>query len=387
MNINELSPTQGTHTQEAETSALEMRTLANSIGRRPRWRRFAIEVALAGLLGGAVGAGGVSVFDRQPAAPSPPATMGPNVPALLAKALPGVVSIQTSLATGAQSSGTGMVISADGEVLTNAHVVSGATSITVTRYGTNRALAARLVGASPEDDLALVRVDGQKNLPTVNLGASAAVPVGAFVLAVGNALGLSAGTPTATQGIISAEGRSITTIDQNGRAVTLENLFQTDAAINPGNSGGPLFSSAGRVIGINTAVAGAAEGIGFAIPVDQAKDLLTQLRTGGTTGKPSAFLSIEGVSLSPAIAAAYGLQASAGVVVFRIVAGSPAEAAGLVPGDVLVTIDGAPINDAIQLRRLVASSKVGQHLHLQVVRGADTTTLAVTLGSAPLGTS
>jgi S1-C subfamily serine protease len=308
------------------------------------------------------------------------------VPALLAKVLPGVVSIHTSLATGGQGAGTGMVITSDGEVLTNAHVVSGATTITVTRYGTSRALAARLVGASPEDDLALLHIDSQENLPTVSLGTSADVPVGAFVVAVGNALGLSAGTPSATEGIISAEGRSITN-DQDGQAVTLENLFQTDAAINPGNSGGPLFSSDGRVIGINTAVAGAAEGIGFAIPVDQAKDLLAHLRAGVMTGTPLAFLGVEGVSLTPAIADAYGLLASAGVVVFRVVAGSPADAAGLLPDDVVVAIDGAPVNDAIQLRRLVASSKVGQRLQLQIVRGADTTTFTVTLGSAPLGTS
>ena len=384
MDRNQLSPTQSAHTQEAETSALGIR--AASFGHQSRWRRFAIAVALAGLLGGVVGAGGVALFDRQPLAPSPPATTSPNVPALLAKVLPGVVSIHTSLATGGQGAGTGMVITSDGEVLTNAHVVSGATTITVTRYGTSRALAARLVGASPEDDLALLHIDSQENLPTVSLGTSADVPVGAFVVAVGNALGLSAGTPSATEGIISAEGRSITN-DQDGQAVTLENLFQTDAAINPGNSGGPLFSSDGRVIGINTAVAGAAEGIGFAIPVDQAKDLLAHLRAGGMTGTPLAFLGVEGVSLTPAIADAYGLLASAGVVVFRVVAGSPADAAGLLPDDVVVAIDGAPVNDAIQLRRLVASSKVGQRLQLQIVRGADTTTFTVTLGSAPLGTS
>jgi S1-C subfamily serine protease len=365
-----------------EASPPKGTTRGAPFGRLTARRRLATVAALAGLTGGIVGAGVVSVFDGKPSSLSTSSRTSPDVAALLADVLPGVVSIQTSVKAGRQGSATGMVISADGEVLTNAHVVTGAASIRVTRYGTNRALSARLVGICPEDDLALVRIQGQEGLPTVTLGTSADLPIGAFVVAVGNALGLSAGTPTITQGIISAEGRSITT-DQGNRAVRLENLLETDAAINPGNSGGPLFDSDGRVIGVNTAVADGAQGLGFAVPVDQAKDLLSELRAGGTKGPSVAFLGIEGVSLTPAIAEAYGLLPTTGVVVSRVVAGSPAEVAGLLPGDVVVAIAGTPITDATRLDQLIARSDVGQSLQFQVVRGADTTTFSVTLASEP----
>ena len=358
---------------------------------RPSGRRLVVLVAvMAGLIGGGVGAGGTVLFDRPASVSAPPAAAAPvvangsDVPALLAKVLPAVVSIQTRLSGGGQAAGTGMVISAGGEVLTNAHVVSGASTITATRYGTTQALPAHLVGASPDDDLALLRVEGARDLPTVRLGSSASTPVGAAVVAVGNALGLSAGTPTATEGIVSAEGRSVTT-NEAGRSVTLDGLFQTDAAINPGNSGGPLFDRAGAVIGINTAVAGSAQGIGFAIPIDHAKALLGQLRYGGTTGAPAAYLGIGGLRLTPALRDAYGLTPGAGVVVAEVVPGSPAEAAGLAPGDVIVAIDGTPLSDTVDLRQLVQAAKVGQALHLQVVRGATTTSVVVTLGAAPLG--
>ncbi len=360
-----------------------------SFQRLPGWRRMGVAAALAGIIGGVVGARSVTIFDRHSPAPvSATAPRSPkilNVPALLVKVLPGVVSIQTRLATGGVGVGTGMVITPNGEVLTNAHLVGGATSITVTRYGTRGALPARLVGASPADDVALVRIEGAEDLPTVTLGTSVDVTIGTSVVAVGSVLGLSAGTPTASEGIISAEGRSITT-DQNGQNVSLEGLFETDAAINPGNSGGPLFESSGRVIGINTAVDGSAQGIGFAIPVDQAKSLLSQLRAGATNGTPNAFLGVEGVSLTPAIRDASGLVPTTGVVIAHVAAGSPAKAAGLLPGDVIVAIDGASITDAVQLRQLVASAKVGQHLQLQVIRGSTTTVLTATLVATPLST-
>ena len=222
-----------------------------------------------------------------------------------------------------------------------------------------------------------------KDLPTLILGASCAVAVGTSVVAVGSGLGLQAGTPTASEGIISAEGRSITT-DENGQTLTLEGLFQTDAAIDPGNSGGPLLDSTGRVIGINTAVAGSGQGMGFAIPVDQAKYLLAQLRTGGTTGKSAPFLGIEAVSLTPAISVAYGLVPTAGVVIVHVAEGSPAQAAGLFPDNVIVAVDGTPITEAVQLRQLLASAKSGQRLHLQVIRGSTTTVLTATLATTPL---
>lgn len=380
MNAPEISGM--THTAETSSTPRESRG-------RPVSRMFpaAVAIVLAGLIGGGVGAGGMMLLGRPTSVPAHPVAAAPaaarmNVPALLAKVLPGVVSVQTRLASGGQAAGTGMVISAGGEVLTNAHVVAGASSITVTRYGTTRELPARLVGASPGDDLALIRVEEATDLPTVRLGSSASAPVGASVVAVGNALGLSAGTPTATEGIISAEGRSVTT-DEAGRSVTLEGLLQTDAAINPGNSGGPLFDARGEVIGINTAIAGSAQGIGFAIPVDHAKGLLGQLRHGGTTGAPAAYLGIDGLPLTPALRDAYGLTPNAGVVVAGVAAGSPAEEAGLVPGDVIVAVNGTPVSNTVELRQLVKAFKAGQRIHLQVVRGATTMSVTVTVAMAP----
>ena len=163
---------------------------SHTFQRLPGWRRMGVAATLAGIIGGLVGAGSVTVFDRHSPAPvSAAAPRSPgvlNVPALLVKVLPGVVSIQTRFGTGGVGVGTGMVITPDGEVLTNAHLVNGATSITVTRYGTRGALPARLVGASSEDDVALVRIEGVEDLPTVTLGTSVDVTIGTSVVAVGS---------------------------------------------------------------------------------------------------------------------------------------------------------------------------------------------------------
>lgn len=363
---------------------------------RSRWWRGAAVVVVAGMVGAGAGAT-TAEFVSDPAASAASDTavqqadIGAaklDVPALLARVLPGVVSIQTANAAGGQGAGTGMVISPAGEVLTNWHVVEGSTSITVTRYGTTKALQAGLVGAVPAQDLALLQIEGARDLPAVTLGDSAAAPVGSAVIAVGNALGLSPGTPTVTEGIVSATGRTVTT-SSHGRERSLEAMLQTDAAINPGNSGGPLFDAAGSVIGVNTAVAAGsgetvAQGIGFAIPIDHAKDLLPEMRKGGTRGGPSAYLGVTSVTVTPAIRAAYGLVPDAGVLITGVSAASPAARAGLWPGDVLVEVDGKPMASSAQLAELVAGSKPGRQLHVQLVRGATTTTVAPQLSAPPL---
>ena len=186
------------------------------------------------------------------------------------------------------ASGTGVIVSRDGEVITNAHVVTGASSITVTLNGSNSRFAATLVGALPGNDLALLKMDGASDLTPAAFGDSAKTVVGDDVVAVGYALALSGG-PSVTEGIISAVGRSVTTQTASGEAVTLTNMLQTDAAISSGNSGGPLVDSRARVIGINTAVAAStasatAQNIGFAIPSNTVAGLLPQLRQGGSSG-------------------------------------------------------------------------------------------------------
>lgn len=387
----------------AETEVAHHRPPDRPPVRRPR-RAAAALIAAGVIAGGAAGAlGGMLAAGDRPPAPvaaqstatetprSPaPQTGTLDVPALLRNVLPTVVSIQTERAGGGGGAGTGILLSAGGEVLTNAHVIDQATKITATRYGTTDTLDAHLVGAMPADDLALVQIDRAHDLPAATLGESAAVAVGSPVIAVGNALGISPGTPTVTQGIVSASGRTLTTV-VHGRTVTLEGMLQTDAAINPGNSGGPLFDANGAVVGINTAVANGggdtvAQGIGFAIPIDHAKELLAQLRAGGAPHQQQAspsYLGVTTITLTPPIRDAYGLIPETGVLITGVAGGSPAQRAGLAPGDVIVAADGKPITSAEQLAAVVSASKPGHPLKLQLVRGSTTTSATALLAAPP----
>ncbi len=263
-----------------------------------------------------------------------------NVQAVVAKVLPAVVAIDAkSTSTGGsgarfsgrpgptqEDQGSGMIITSTGEVVTDNHVIAGATTITVTLYGQTKALPATLVDTDPTNDVALLQITGQANLPTVSYADSDAAQVGDGVVAIGNALGLSLSTPTVTQGIISAKGRTVTASDSSGSATeTLTDMFQTDAAINPGNSGGPLVDSSGKVIAMNTAVAAAtgggtseAQGIGFAIPSNKIQNLLPGLRNQsiGSPAKPSTgFLGVSLESVSPQLRSAYGFVPTQGAVV------------------------------------------------------------------------
>jgi len=189
--------------------------------------------------------------------------------------------------------GTGMIITSSGEVITNNHVIDGATSISVTFNGSSKSYVAKVVGADPTDDVALLQIEGVSGLPTVTFGNSSTVSVGDSVVAIGNALALGS-SPTVTTGIISAEHRTVTAEDYSGNTETLNGLFQTDAAINPGNSGGPLIDSAGEVIGMNTAGAGdssngtSSQNIGFSIPSNEIVSLLTSLQHGGNGSSATA---------------------------------------------------------------------------------------------------
>lgn len=217
-----------------------------------------------------------------------------DIQSLLSKVEPAVVSIDTTgvLRGGSsgevEGAGTGMILTAAGEVLTNNHVVAGAQSVTVTLFGQSAPLRAHIIGTDPAQDLALVQIENQHGLPTVDLGDSNQALVGDNVLAIGNALALAGGL-SVTEGIVSSKDRSLTaTSEVTGRSENLSGLIQTDAAINSGNSGGPLVNSRGEVIGMNTAVAESTQGnapaqnIGFAIAIDTIKPLLALLRSGGT---------------------------------------------------------------------------------------------------------
>jgi putative serine protease PepD len=315
---------------------------------------------------------------------------GMTIPALVKEVSPAIVSIDVRTSY-AEEQGTGMIINKNGLVLTNAHVVSAALSgatITVTQTGSTTSRPAVLVGADPSNDVALIRITNASNLPTVTFGRSNQLQVGDAVVAIGNALGLAAGTPTVTQGIVSALGRTVTA--GSGSSVeTLSNLIQTDAAINPGNSGGPLLDSNAHVIGMNTAVAGSladgtsAQNIGFAIPSAKVESLLPELMKGGTVAKRRAYLGVQIMSMNKDIADQYGFSVTEGALVTTVLSGSAAQNAGLRQGDIIVGLGSSKIRSAEDVSTFMSAHKPNQKVDLIYVRGSKTVTVTVTLGYSP----
>ena len=271
--------------------------------------------------------------------------------------------------------GTGIVLSADGYVLTNNHVIDGASSIRVT-FADRQVHTAEVIGRDPANDVALVKVDGVKGLATATLGSSKDLHVGDPVVAIGNALALPGG-PTVTTGIVSALERTI-----QGDSATLEGLVQTDAAINPGNSGGPLLNGAGQVIGMNTAILRNTNSIGFAIAIDRIKPIVAKLRKGEASVGPRTFLGVSTQTMSAAMRDQYGLSTDQGVLVVQVTAGSPAEGTGLKSGDVITAFGPTAIVDAKQFGAEVRQHKVGDKVTIVWRRGSATRSATVTLGSA-----
>jgi S1-C subfamily serine protease len=279
--------------------------------------------------------------------------------------------------------GSGIIYDNQGHILTNDHVVEGAQALLVS-LPDGRSFKAKLVGADPLTDLAVLQISGS-NLPVAEIGDSTQLQVGDWVVAIGNALALPGG-PTVSAGVVSALGR---TVQEPGSSSTssgpfLFDVIQTDAPINPGNSGGPLVNLAGQVIGINTLVAGQAEpgvqaqGIGFAISMAAAKPVADQLVATGKVVHPS--LGIQYVPLNPAIAFQLGIQQTEGIVVANVVAGSPADKAGLQPRDVITAVDNTPLKSDSALAQLISTHKPGDQITLTVLRGNQQMTVKVTLG-------
>jgi serine protease Do len=268
-----------------------------------------------------------------------------------------------------EGQGSGVIVRSDGLILTNNHVVQGAQEITVTLL-TGGSLKGRVLGADRFADLAVVKVESAQPLPAVEMGASNALQVGQAAIAIGNPFGLGS---TVTVGVISAVNRSI----QASPDFVIENLVQTDAAINPGNSGGALLDSAGRLIGINTAIIRDAQGIGFAIPIDYARAVMDQLITQGRVVRPALGVEIRG-EIDPNTARAYRLPVERGVVVVPQ-QGSPAERAGMRPQDIIVGIDGQAINTVGDMRRELFKKKPGDVVRVEIVRDGKRMTLTVTL--------
>ncbi len=272
--------------------------------------------------------------------------------------------------------GSGVVFRSDGYILTNNHVVSGATNILVTFYNGDMVWG-KVIGSDVESDIAVVKVE-KENLQAAEIGTSKNLKVGELVVAIGSPFGFDY---TVTSGVISALNRTITTDSEEGTPITFVNLIQTDAAINPGNSGGALLNAKGQVIGINTLIYSRTEGyqgIGFAIPIDTALDVARQLIAKKKVQHP--FLGINGVSVTPEIAQEKGLAVSKGAMVGDVLPGTPADKAGIRPGDIIISFDGKEISSMDDLIIETRKHKVGEKVKLGVLREGKEITVEVILG-------
>ncbi len=280
-----------------------------------------------------------------------------------------------------RGTGSGFIISGDGIILTNAHVISGAETVTVILKD-GRNLQGKVLGQDEITDVAVVKIDAT-NLPTVQMGDSDALRPGEWAIAIGNPLGLD---NTVTAGIISATGRTSGDVGVPDKRV---GFIQTDAAINLGNSGGPLLNQRGQVIGMNTAIIGGANGLGFAIPIKTAQKIANQLIANGKVDH--LFLGIRMASLSPELRqeinsnpkVGFQVQADRGVLIFAIVPNSPAAKAGLRPGDVINKIDGQAVTKSDQVQQVVENSTAGKALQLELSRQGQNLTIAVQPGALP----
>ena len=343
--------------------------------------------------GGVLSGAGIALIE------APPAPKAESAPGSLSgaarKAAPAVVSINTSKAAvrhprsndpwfqfffgdqGDQQAqaglGSGVIISPDGYILTNNHVVEGADEIEVTLTDSRRARA-RVIGTDPETDLAILKIELDK-LPDIVLGNSDQLAVGDQVLAIGNPFGVG---QTVTSGIVSALGRSQLGIN------TFENFIQTDAAINPGNSGGALVDVNGNLLGINTAIysrSGGSMGIGFAIPVSTAKMVLDSIVKDGQVTR--GWIGVEPSELSPELAETFGVKATEGVIVTGVLQDGPGALGGMRPGDVILRVAGTNINSVPNLLSTVAALKPGEPATFEVQRANQVVELSVTPGLRP----
>ncbi|MBW2475486.1 MAG: DegQ family serine endoprotease [Deltaproteobacteria bacterium] len=266
-----------------------------------------------------------------------------------------------------RSLGSGFIISQDGYILTNDHVVDGADEIKV-KLSDGREFAGEIRGLDPKLDLALIKIDAGEDLPVAKLGDSEEIKIGEWVMAIGNPFGLE---QTVTVGIVSAKGRVI-------GAGPYDDFIQTDASINPGNSGGPLFNMQGEVIGINTAIVAQGQGIGFAIPVDMAKQIIPQLRDEGRVTR--GWLGVTVQALNKELAESFALDTTHGALVNEVIEDSPADKAGLKRGDIIVEYDGKQVDELNDLPRLVAATPVDETVKVKVFRDGKERTINVKIG-------
>ena len=314
-----------------------------------------------------------------------------SIAAIVQKVTPAVVSIISESYSSSsysyyggtvQSAGTGMIVREDGYIVTNKHVIEGARNIQVVTADGDTYDNVQIVGQDPLNDVAYLKIEDASGLPTINLGDSKTIAVGQPVLAIGNALG--AYQNTVTQGIVSGTGRSVEAGDSDGNNVeTLIDMIQTDAAINPGNSGGPLVNANGDVIGINTAVADA-NGMGFSIPISAVKGMLNNIIDNGKAER--AYFGVTYVPITSEVAKKYDLPVKQGAYIYNsssrasaIVAGGPADKAGLKDGDIITKVGNTEVGKAGSISTLIGEYKVGDTVEVTYIRDNKTYTTNVTL--------
>jgi S1-C subfamily serine protease len=322
-----------------------------------------------------------------------------DVAAIARRVSPATVDITSVLsAAGEEAEGTGMILTSSGEVLTNNHVIEGATKITARVDGTGRTYTVKVLGADPTEDVALVLLEGASGLRHVSIGNSSQVAIGDPVVAIGNALALP-GSPTVTSGTISALDRSINASDASSEASEhLSGLLQTDAPINPGNSGGPLVDGSGQVIGMDTAAASgtgteSATDIGFAIPIDRAIAVATQIEEGRASSAviigSHGIMGVDVESVAQAeqpnfFGQSISLPVNYGAVVTEVLAGSPAARAGIASGDVIIAVNGAKVSTDATLVHLLAGAHAGRSITVTWVSSSGARhTASLTLEAGP----
>ncbi len=269
-----------------------------------------------------------------------------------------------------QSLGSGFIISKEGYILTNHHVVDGADQIKVNIVGADKKYDAQVVGEDPELDLAVLKITPDKDIPILKMGNSDQIQVGEWSVAIGNPYGLD---HTVTVGVISAKQRPL-----NIGQAKFKNLLQTDASINPGNSGGPLLNLQGEVIGINTAINAEAQGIGFAIPINTVQEVLDDLIHKGKVSRPWLGVTIQ--DMTPELAKYFEMEMTEGAVIGYVATGSPAEKAGLQQGDIIVEMDKQKVKNSEQLISSIEKAKVGEKRSLLIIRNGQFKTLTVIIG-------
>ena len=372
---------------------------AASPARPSGFKQLVVGVVIGALVGGATAGGVVALSDDGSSEPgtvvvrqeqgtgrnTSVVTRRGDVQSILAKAEPAVVAIRTGSAAdegffdgggGGGGAGTGFVISSDGLIVTNNHVIEDAGGQIEVSFSNGTNLSAEVLGQSADHDLAVLKVDGE-NLPTLALGSSDALQVGDDVVAIGNALALEGGL-SVTRGIISQKHRTVPE-DQTG--AVLYDVLQTDAAINPGNSGGPLVNADGEVVGINTALAGDSQNVGFAISIDSAKPVIEELSQGRDVRAP--FLGVFTQAVTPSLIDELDLQTRRGAVVVRLTEGAPAAEAGIEVNDVIVAVGDIAVERPNDVGSAIRRHKVGDEVQIVVERDGEQRSIPVRLGARP----